>query len=172
MNKKLITFITLIFIMICCCGFETDKTAKNSFLVTTIANAHKQAPKQPSITSHIVETTTQQTKEQLEDYNKHIDYLSRVMAHECYSHEYYDMLCVGMTIMNRVDSGRFPNDIYSVVMQPNQMEYSYGYIDDIYIQAATEVYNAYLNNKQFDSGYTWINTLFWGASGGTTNVFY
>lgn len=106
-----------------------------------------------------------------ENYDENISYLARVMSNECYKHEYYDMLCVGMTILNRVDSNQFPNTVYGVITQPNQMVYTNGCVADIYYQAAKEVYNYYIGyTATFD--YEWINTLYWGASGGTTNTFY
>lgn len=101
-----------------------------------------------------------------------IYYIANVMAGECYIFEWNDMINVGMTICNRVDSPQFPNTFYGVVTQSNQMNYASGrYIDQTYYDAATTVYNNWIAYKNGEDVYWNSSYLYWKASGGTTNVF-
>lgn len=99
--------------------------------------------------------------------------MAQAMAGECYEHEYNDMLRVGMTICNRVDDDRFPNTIVEVIKQPSQIHgYSpYNTPNEIHLKAATEVldnWNAIKNGEDRSWEY---EILFWGAGGGTVNIF-
>lgn len=100
--------------------------------------------------------------------------LANVMAGECYQSEWEDMIKVGMATLNRVDSSdpSFPDTLYGVVTQPQQMNYCPGRsIAQVYIDAATEVYNTWQANKA-GAGLPWDHSiLFWSAGGGTTNIF-
>lgn len=99
-------------------------------------------------------------------------YMANVMVGECYLSEWNDMINVGMTICNRVDSPRFPNTFYGVVTQSGQMNYCSGrYIDPTFYSAATTVYNNWIAYKNGEDVYWNSSYLFWGAGGGTTNVF-
>lgn len=99
--------------------------------------------------------------------------LAQAMVGECYGHEYQDMINVGITICNRVDSPGFPDTIAEVIKQPSQIHgYSpYNIPSDVHLQAATEVldnWNAIKNGEDRPWNYSY---LFWSASGGTTNIF-
>lgn len=100
--------------------------------------------------------------------------LANVMAGECYQSEWEDMIKVGMATLNRVDSSdpSFPDTLYGVVTQPHQMNYVAGRsIAQVYIDAATEVYTTWQAIKAGAELYWDYSILFWGAGGGTTNVF-
>ena len=99
--------------------------------------------------------------------------LAQAMCKECYESEYQDMINVGMTICNRVDDPRFPDTIAGVIKQPGQIHgYSpYNTPSETYLRAAAEVldnWNAIKNGESRPWNYTY---LYWGASGGTTNIF-
>ena len=101
--------------------------------------------------------------------------IANVMAGECYIFEYQDMLNVGMSILNRVDSSSpdFPEGLYAVVTQPYQMNYCAGRsIAQEYIDAATEVYNTWIANKA-GAGLPWDSSILWWSSteGSTINYF-
>lgn len=100
--------------------------------------------------------------------------LANVMAGECYQSEWEDMIRVGMATLNRVDSSdpSFPDTLYGVVTQPHQMNYIAGRsIAQVYVDAATEVYSTWQAIKA-GAQLSWdYSILYWGAGGGTTNIF-
>lgn len=101
-----------------------------------------------------------------------IAYIANILASECYISERGDMINVGMTICNRVDSDKFPNSVYGVVTQQGQMAYNPNrYVAPEYYDAATEVYNTWMDRQNGEDVNWNDNYLFWGAGGGTTNVF-
>lgn len=104
--------------------------------------------------------------------------LAQAMAGECFSDEYEDMIKVGMTLFNRVDSSDpfFPDDLISVIRQPYQV---HGYNPDtvpegIYLQAAEEVVNTYYAIKA-GADLPWdYDILYWRAGTGADyghNIF-
>lgn len=125
-------------------------------------------------TKPVQETAKTETTVDLVSNSGEIYLLANVMAGECYQSEWQDMIRVGMTICNRVDSPdpSFPDTLYGVVTQPDQMNYCADRsIAQIYIDAATEVYNTWQSNKA-GAGLPWdYSILFWRAGGGKTNVF-
>lgn len=132
------------------------------------------AAETPEETKPVQETAKTETTVDLISNSDEIYLLANVMAGECYQSEWQDMIRVGMTICNRVDSPdpSFPDTLYGVVTQPDQMNYCAGRnIAQIYIDAATEVYNTWQSNKA-GAGLPWdYSILFWRAGGGKTNVF-
>lgn len=103
-----------------------------------------------------------------EDHWAEIYIMAQAMAGESYADDYEDQVHVGMTICNRVDSPRFPNSIQDVITQPWQIHgYSpYNVPAQTYIDAATQVVNAWYAMKAGASFEWWDgSSLFWSASG-------
>lgn len=69
----------------------------------------------PTISREFINTTTQ--KQVSLDYNKQVDCLAKNIYHEAASESYEGKLAVAQVTMNRVNSGKFPSDICSVVYQ-------------------------------------------------------
>lgn len=69
----------------------------------------------PTLSREFINTTTQ--KQVSLDYNKQVDCLAKNIYHEAASESYEGKLAVAQVTMNRVNSGKFPSDICSVVYQ-------------------------------------------------------
>lgn len=104
--------------------------------------------------------------------------LAQAMTGECFPDEYEDMVKVGMTLFNRVDSSDpfFPDDLISVVRQPYQV---HGYNphtvpEGLYLQAAEDVVNTYYAIKA-GADLPWdYDILYWRAGTGADyghNIF-
>ena len=144
----------------------TDTTAEAAEAETEEAEAEEPAPAEETEPEAETAAPVLNTDE--------IYLLANVMAGECYQSEWEDMIKVGMATLNRVDSSdpSFPDTLYGVVTQPHQMNYVAGRsIAQVYIDAATEVYSTWQAIKA-GAQLSWdYSILFWGAGGGTTNIF-
>lgn len=112
--------------------------------------------------------TSDPTTQNTEDHWQEIYIMAQAMAGESYADDYDDQVHVGMTICNRVDSPRFPNSIQGVITQPWQIHgYSpYNVPAQTYIDAATQVVNAWYAMKAGVSCEWWDgSSLFWSAAG-------
>lgn len=154
---------------------ELDDTAILGSEITTIY--------QQSAAQTVAQTSSSNSRSSGQTYNpvtprtyarndNDIAYIANILASECYISERGDMINVGMTICNRVDSDKFPNSVYGVVTQKGQMAYNPNrYVAPEYYDAATEVYNTWMDRQNGEDVNWNDNYLFWGAGGGTTNVF-
>lgn len=112
--------------------------------------------------------TSDPTTQNTEEHWQEIYIMAQAMAGESYADDYDDQVHVGMTICNRVDSPRFPNSIQGVITQPWQIHgYSpYNVPAQTYIDAATQVVNAWYAMKAGASCEWWDgSSLFWSAAG-------
>jgi spore germination cell wall hydrolase CwlJ-like protein len=69
----------------------------------------------PSISAEFINITTQ--KQVSADFNKQVDCLAKNIYYESATESYEGKLAVAQVTMNRVNSGKFPSDICSVVYQ-------------------------------------------------------
>lgn len=58
------------------------------------------------------------------------EHLAKILTAECSICDEEELLLVGSTVLNRVDSGRFPNTVLEVIQQPKQFS---GYQSQWYI---------------------------------------
>ena len=104
--------------------------------------------------------------------------LAQAMTGECFPDEYEDMIKVGMTLFNRVDSSDpfFPDDLISVIRQPDQVHGYNSHIvpEGLYLQAAEDVVNTYYAIKA-GADLPWdYDILYWRAGTGADyghNIF-
>lgn len=150
--------------------------------VKIISLEAKMPQTEPEIEEELVpEPTSEPTPEPTPVTSNHQDeiyVLAQAMAGECFPDEYEDMIKVGMTLFNRVDSSDpfFPDDLISVIRQPYQV---HGYNpntvpDELYLQAAEEVVNTYYAIKA-GADLPWdYDILYWSAGTGADyghNIF-
>ena len=69
----------------------------------------------PSLSAEFINATT--TKQVSAEFNKQVDCLAKNIYYESGSEKYEGKLAVAQVTMNRVNSGKFPSDICSVVYQ-------------------------------------------------------
>jgi len=69
----------------------------------------------PTLSNEFINNTTQ--KQVSADFNRQLDCLAKNIYYEAGSEKYEGKLAVAQVTMNRVNSGRFPSDICSVVYQ-------------------------------------------------------
>jgi hypothetical protein len=69
----------------------------------------------PTLSSEFINTTT--AKQVSADYNRQVDCLAKNIYYEAGSEKYEGKLAVAQVTLNRVNSGKFPSDICSVVYQ-------------------------------------------------------
>lgn len=108
-------------------------------------------------------------------YNDYITDYEHVLLANCVANEYgsdwvsvYDKACVVAVVMNRVNSGKWPNTIESVLVQPDQFTgyWASGYYWDKTTQSCKEAVDYYFCHQDEFPYYTG----FWGD--GTYNHFY
>jgi len=69
----------------------------------------------PSLSAEFINATT--TKQVSAEFNKQVDCLAKNIYYESGNEKYEGKLAVAQVTMNRVNSGKFPSDICSVVYQ-------------------------------------------------------
>jgi len=69
----------------------------------------------PTISGVVIKSTTE--KQVSSDFNKQIECLAKNIYHEAGHEPYEGKLAVAQVTMNRVNSGKFPSDVCSVVYQ-------------------------------------------------------
>lgn len=181
MKKTIIALAVCVGALACVSGaapVEPAITAAETSAAVEVVETIEAEPEELSVvadTTEPAEETETETETAAPEFNtEEIYLLANVMAGECYQSEWDDMINVGMATLNRVDSPDpiFPDTLYGVVTQPHQMNYCAGRsIDQVYIDAATEVYTTWQAIKAGAELYWDYSILFWGAGGGTTNVF-
>ena len=149
-------------------------------LEAKVAQTEPEAPQNPEIVVE-EEPTPEPTPTPVPAESNHQDeiyVLAQAMTGECFPDEYEDMIKVGMTLFNRVDSPDpfFPDDLISVIRQPSQV---HGYHpntvpDELYLQAAEDVVNTYYAIKA-GADLPWdYDILYWRAGTGADyghNIF-
>lgn len=153
-------------------------------LETKVAQTEPETPQSTEIVIEeepVLEPTPEPTPESTPVESNHQDeiyVLAQAMTGECFPDEYEDMIKVGMTLFNRVDSSDpfFPDDLISVIRQPSQV---HGYHpntvpDGLYLQAAEDVVNTYYAIKA-GADLPWdYDILYWSAGTGADyghNIF-
>ena len=149
-------------------------------LEAKVAQTEPEAPQNPEIVVE-EEPTPEPTPTPVPEESNHQDeiyVLAQAMTGECFPDEYEDMVKVGMTLFNRVDSSDpfFPDDLISVIRQPDQVHGYNPHIvpEGLYLQAAEDVVNTYYAIKA-GADLPWdYDILYWRAGTGADyghNIF-
>lgn len=182
-KKTIITLVVITSTLFNISPWLTESTEADEVQEAKIISLEAKMPQtEPEIEEEpVLESTPEPTPTPTPVTNNHQDeiyVLAQAMAGECFPDEYEDMIKVGMTLFNRVDSSDpfFPDDLISVIRQPYQV---HGYNpntvpDELYLQAAEEVVNTYYAIKA-GANLPWdYDILYWSAGTGADyghNIF-
>lgn len=82
------------------------------------------------------------------DYDKNVEAMAQVIYHEARGESREGKIAVGHVVLNRVKSGKFGRDVYSVVWQPRQFSGMRRYqVPAEYLTLATGIMNGNVANN-------------------------
>lgn len=106
------------------------------------------------------------------DYADEVWLLAQAICGESYPDDFTDQIKVGMTILNRVDDPRWPDTLYGVITQPNQI-HGYSAFNEpsgLYLESAEYVINTWHAIKD-GADLPWCYDIFFWSAGAGHNDF-